>query len=80
MLKACENWLSLVNSCIYYACQTNEIYQVKSYSVDFKAPKKLWNPLNKSVLSKCSFVWNKESLKMYKAQKQLVCRTGKYFY
>ena len=22
------NWLSLVNSCIYYACQTSEIYQV----------------------------------------------------
>ena len=27
-----------VNSCIYYACQTHEIYQVLPYSLDFKAP------------------------------------------
>ena len=26
--------------------------------VDFKAPKELWNPLNKVVLSKCSFISN----------------------
>ena len=34
MPKTSENWLSLVNSCVYYACQTCEIYQVLSYSVD----------------------------------------------
>ena len=28
MLEICENWLVLVNSGIYYACQTREIYQV----------------------------------------------------
>ena len=28
MPKTCENWLGPVNSCIYYACQTREIYQV----------------------------------------------------
>ena len=39
MPKACENWLGLENSCIYYACQTHEIYQVLPYSVDFKAPR-----------------------------------------
>ena len=38
MPKTCENWLGLVNSCIYYAHQTPEIYQVLPYSVDFKAP------------------------------------------
>ena len=27
MPKSCENWLGLVNSCIYYAHQTREIYQ-----------------------------------------------------
>ena len=27
MPKTCENWLGLVNSCIYYAHQTHEIYQ-----------------------------------------------------
>ena len=45
MPETCENWLSPVNSCVYYACQTYEIYQVLSYSVDFKAPQELWNPL-----------------------------------
>ena len=38
MPETCENWLGLVNICIYYACQTHEIYQVLPYSVDFKAP------------------------------------------
>ena len=51
-----ENWLDLVNSCIYYAHQTHKIYQVQPYSVDFKAPRELWNPLSKTVLSKCSFI------------------------
>ena len=36
-------WLSLVNSCIYCACQTSGIYQVLPYSVDFKAPGELSN-------------------------------------
>ena len=29
---------NLVNSCIYFAHQTHEIYQVLPYSVQFKAP------------------------------------------
>ena len=28
MPDTCENWLGLVKSCIYYACQTHEIYYV----------------------------------------------------
>ena len=47
----CENWLSLVNSCDNYARQTCEIYQVVSYSMDFKAPKELWNPQIRQHLS-----------------------------
>ena len=38
MLETCENWLGLVNSCVYYTHQICEIYQVLPYSVDFKAP------------------------------------------
>ena len=42
MPETCENWLSLVNSCIYYTYQTHEIYrQVQPYSVDFKAPEEI---------------------------------------
>ena len=37
MHKTCENWLGLVNSCVHYAYQTCDIYQVLPYSVDFKA-------------------------------------------
>ena len=59
MPDICENLLGLVNSCIYYACQTCEIYQVLSYSVDFKASKELWNQLSKTVPSKSSFIWTK---------------------
>ena len=44
--ETCENWLGLVNNCIYYADQTYEIYQVLLYSVDFKAPGDIWNPLS----------------------------------
>ena len=67
MPKTCENWLGLVNSCIYYAHQTHEIYQVQPYSVDFKAPREHWNPLSKTVhvLSKCSFIWNKEPVNIW---------------
>ena len=28
MLKTFENRLGLINSCVYYTCQTHEIYQV----------------------------------------------------
>ena len=38
MPETCENWFDLVNSCVYYAHQTFEIYQVLPCSVDFKAP------------------------------------------
>ena len=40
MPKTCENWLGFANSCIYYACQTCEIYQLLPYLVNFKAPRK----------------------------------------
>ena len=50
MPKNCDNWLGLVNSYVYYACQTHEIYQVLPYSVDCKAPRELWSPLNKAEL------------------------------
>ena len=60
MPETCENSLSLVNSCIYYAYQTSEIYQVLPYSVDFKVRVELWNPMSKTVLSKRSFIWKKE--------------------
>ena len=59
MPEACDNWLYLLSSCIYYARQIHEIYQVLLSSVDFKAPGELWNPLSKKVLSKWSFIWNK---------------------
>ena len=55
MPETCENWLGLVNICVRYAGQIREIYQVLPYSVDFKAPGKLWNPF-----SKCSFIMNKD--------------------
>ena len=58
MPETSDNWLGLVNSCIYYAYQIHEIYQVLSYSVDFKAPGELWNPQGKAVLSQRSFIWN----------------------
>ena len=69
MPETCESWLSLVNSCVYYALKTHEIYQVLPYSVDFKAPGELWNPLSKAVLSKCSFIWNKEHVNIRKYHK-----------
>ena len=57
----CENWLGLVNSCVYYAHQTREIYQIPvlTSAVDFKAPDELWNPLSTTILSRCDFIWNK---------------------
>ena len=54
-----KNWLGPVNSCVYYAYHTGEIYLVLPYSMAFKAPGELWNPMSKTVLSKYSFIWNK---------------------
>ena len=34
-------WLDLVNSFVYYAWQTREIYHALTYSMDFKAPGEL---------------------------------------
>ena len=59
MPETCKIRLDVVNSCINYAHQTREIYQVQPYSVDFKTPREFWNPLSQTVLSKCSFIWNK---------------------
>ena len=36
----CENWLNLINSLVYYACHTHEIYQLVPHLVDFKAPRR----------------------------------------
>ena len=38
------NLTGLVDSCVYYAFQTREIYQVLPYSMNFKAPGEFWNP------------------------------------
>ena len=35
MPKTWENWFGFVNSCIYYAHQTQKIHQELPYSVDF---------------------------------------------
>ena len=51
MPETCESWFRFVNIYIHYAHQTQEIYQVQPWSVDFKAPGELWNPLSKTVLS-----------------------------
>ena len=37
MPETCENWLGRVNSRVYYAHQSLEIYQVRPYWVNFKA-------------------------------------------
>ena len=55
MLKICENWLGLVNSCVYCAQQTHKIYQVLPYSVDFKAPGELCNPVRQYSVNLVSF-------------------------
>ena len=82
MPKTCGNCLSFINNCVYYAHQTHEIYKLLTYSVNFKAPGELWNPLSKTVLHKCSFIWNKGPINIWndrKTQKWLVHRTCKYF-
>ena len=60
MPETCETLLGLVNSCIYDAChsQNREIYQVLPFSMDFKPPGELLNPMGKTVLSKCSVILN----------------------
>ena len=84
MPETWKNGFGPINSCVYYARQTREInYQVLPYSVDFKAPEELWNPLSKPVLSICSFVWNKGLVNIWndrKAQKKHVHRTCGYFF
>ena len=65
----CENWLGLVKSCVYYAHQTHEIYQLLLFPVDFKARGELWNLLNKTVHSKCSFIWNDGPVKIWNDHK-----------
>ena len=44
MPETCENWFSCMNSCVYYTCQTSEIYQELPYSVKyyFEAPEDLY--------------------------------------
>ena len=83
MPKICENWLGLVNSCIYCAHQTRKIYQVLPYSVDFKTPRELWNPLSKTVVRKWSSIWYEGPVSIWnycKAQKYFAHRTCKYFW
>ena len=41
MPETCKKLLGFVNSCVYYANQTHDIYQVLSYSVDFKGPEEI---------------------------------------
>ena len=43
--------LGLANSCVYYAHQTREVYQVLPYSVDSNAPEELWDKLVRKYLS-----------------------------
>ena len=78
MPETCENWLGLVNSCLYYARQTHDIYQVpgavllRGFQSSKGAPRELWNPLSKTQLSKYNFVWNKGTVNILnddKAQK-----------
>ena len=72
MPETCENRLGLVNNCIYHACQTPEICKVLPYSMDFKVPQELWSSWNKTVLSKCSLIWNEGPVNIWndhKAQK-----------
>ena len=67
--ETCDSMLGLVNSCVYYAIQTLEIYQVLPCSVDFKAPGELWNLLSVIVLSKCSFIWNRNFINIWNDRK-----------
>ena len=67
--QTCENWLGLVNSCIYYVHQTHEIFELLPYLLDFKASWKFWNPVSETVLNKCSFIWNTGPLNIWNDHK-----------
>ena len=69
MPETCENGLGLVNIYVYHACQTHEIYQVLPYSLDFKAPQELWNPLSKTVFSKYNLISNKGPVNIWNDRK-----------
>ena len=56
MPETCENWPSIVNSYVYYAYQTYEIYQV--LTAYFQSSHR--NPPNK-----CSFISNKGSVNIW---------------
>ena len=80
-LERCENWLGLVNCCVYYARYILEIYQVQLYSVDFKAPGELWNPPSKTLLSKCYFIWNKRpATSQMIVNSKVTCTTDLYVF
>ena len=64
-----ENWLGLINSCIYYDGHIHEMYQVQPYSIDCKAPREHWNPLSKTVLSKHNLIWNQGPVKILNYRK-----------
>ena len=83
MPETCENWLGLVNSCVYYAHQIHGIYQILTLMVDFKAPGELWNSLSKTVISNFSFSWNKGPVKVWndhKLKSNMYFRTANIFH
>ena len=71
----------LARSCkhVRLLCPLDPRDQVLPYSVDFKAPGELWNPLSKTVLSKSDFVWIKGPVNTWKAKKISCTSTCKYF-
>ena len=71
-------WLGPGNSCVYYACQTLEIYQILPYSVDFKASGKPWNWLRLYLVNVVYWIWIWKNDR--KAVKPLVLRTGIYIF
>ena len=52
MPEACEHYLDFVNTYVYYAWRTRQIYQVLPYSVDFKAPEGALKSTEQAILSK----------------------------
>ena len=81
-MTSCKHWLSPVYSCIYCVRQTCDTYEVRPYSVDFKAPGGLLNPLSKTVRSHCKFNWIKGPVIFWndrKAQRSLARGIWRYF-